>query len=301
MVEITLQEAERRNETPLAFAPNFSYVRTFPEGLLAQRNLDMTPLIHGSRLAEVASSSGRVWTVSATGDMGEIDVLSLGPSPYDLVVAVGKGEATRIEEFRAFGGKVSFTCQAEFTPDSVPPLWRPFDIPLTGDAPAAVSAQHPMRPPQRPIAKAMEAVTDVARWLSVSQRDAARLCQVSVRATQYWVSGKTKVPRPSSVRRLYAVHAFLKALTERLGEEGATVWLRQPSETGPMRLALLESEEGPATLLDEAASILFEMSPQPERPIREDLDAERADAWAAPYERTAFHGPVRRPRRVMPR
>lgn len=119
------------------------------------------------------------------------------------------------------------------------------------------------------VRQALEAITEIKGWLNFTLDEAASLCNVSVRAVQYWQNGTTQIVRPRTVRKLFQVHGVVQMLVEKLGREKAYQWLNMPSKTGTDRLEVLSHEEGAPILLREAAANLFEGAPRPERPILE--------------------------------
>lgn len=148
------------------------------------------------------------------------------------------------------------------------------------------------------LSDAMAAIRDLTRWLNRSQSEIADICKFSLRASRYWSSGKIKVPRLSTVRRLHEVHTFVGSLVDAVGRQSAREWLDQPSPTGISRLEILAAPDGVTTLLREASPLLFADAPHPERPQPEAVEEAEAADLADAYRPLQLHGPVRRPRRA---
>lgn len=145
-------------------------------------------------------------------------------------------------------------------------------------------------------ADARSALTDLMRWLSRSRDDIARTCQFSLRASRYWDTGKT--PRPSTVRRLMAVHAFVGALVGELGPDRARLWLEQTAPNGVTRFNELGSEDGLALLLRESSGLLFRSAQPRPAPLPEDAEVAIAAEFADPHQaRSLGTSTPRRPRR----
>jgi DNA-binding transcriptional regulator YiaG len=152
--------------------------------------------------------------------------------------------------------------------------------------------------------RAVQAISDLRRWLGLSQSGVADLCGFSLRASRYWESGETTSPRPSSVRRLFEVHAFVGSLVARLGEQDAITWLRSPvDEGGELRETVLSRLGGVQLLLRGLAPTLFAEAPRPELPPTEAQisgefsagDEEEIEDRTPPARRT---DPPRRPRKA---
>lgn len=148
------------------------------------------------------------------------------------------------------------------------------------------------------LADALASFQDLGRWLNRSPDELAEICRISLRAFRYWSSGKTKHPRPGSVRRVHDVHAFVGSLVRTLGRQRTRDWLEQVSAEGVPRLHILATEDGLTTLMREASPWLFAESPRSEPPRPEPTEAAESEAATEPYEPSLFRGPIRRPRRA---
>lgn len=144
---------------------------------------------------------------------------------------------------------------------------------------------------------AVTALNDVMRWLHLGQEEASELCHVSVRATHYWSSGRT-VPRPSSVRRLYEVHALVASLVRAMGRRRMLDWMEELGGDGTPRSEALRDPGGPSRLLREASSMVFEAPAQVELARPEILEIEEEAEFIVPPEPDLFAGPPRRTRRA---
>jgi hypothetical protein len=147
---------------------------------------------------------------------------------------------------------------------------------------------------------ALSAVGDVSRWLGRSRDEVADICHYSLRASQYWATGKQ--PRPSTVRRLFEVHAFAGSLVERLGRRRARQWLEDRPDGGASRLEALAASDSIASFIREASPMLFAEPTLGEGPRSEAAEAEEISRVAEPYDPSRFrHANPRRGRRLPPR
>jgi hypothetical protein len=144
--------------------------------------------------------------------------------------------------------------------------------------------------------EALAAVADLMRWLALSREALAPIGGFSLRASRYWDTGMT--PRPSTVRHLFDVHAFVGSLIRSVGTTQARAWLNQPGPSGAARLARLTTDDGIALLLREASNVLFQPAPLPEIAPPEATASEVEAQSAAQYEPPAFRSAPRRPRRA---
>jgi hypothetical protein len=146
--------------------------------------------------------------------------------------------------------------------------------------------------PPSPAGSALTAVEDLQRWLAIGQDQVAALAGYAPRSVKNWREGMD--PYPSTVRRLFDLHALLGSLTQRMGIEGTRLWLADVSHTGVRRRDRLADDDGLRVVISEAATNLFaqpsvlpihaldfEEEPEPEVSTRPDL----------------FSGPVRRARK----
>jgi hypothetical protein len=122
-----------------------------------------------------------------------------------------------------------------------------------------------------PVASSsVDAIRELGKWLNVSREDVAEICRFSIRAAQYWSQGTT--PRPVTVRRLFEIHALVRALHHSIGRRATLEWLQAPCSTGVSRLEMLAHRDGPAEVARAAAGFLF-VEPARERPhLVEELD-----------------------------
>ncbi|MHB1536213.1 MAG: hypothetical protein ACYC1D_16705 [Acidimicrobiales bacterium] len=139
---------------------------------------------------------------------------------------------------------------------------------------------------------ALEAVADIQRWLAIGQDQVATLAGYAPRSVKNWREGMD--PYPSTVRRLFDLHALLGSLTHRIGVEGARLWLADISHTGVRRRDRLADEDGLRSVISEAATTLFE---QPSVLRMHALDFEESPEPEVPRRPGLFSGPVRRARR----
>lgn len=144
----------------------------------------------------------------------------------------------------------------------------------------------------------ISAVNDLTSWLHMGRADVAALCGFSVRGSYYW-SAEATIPRPSSVRRLFEVHSLVKALVQAIGRSGALEWLQGAGAGGDVRLNTLSTNSGPASLVREAAELLFEKPPREEAPRSEAEENELIEELAVDPEPELFTGSaaMRRQRR----
>jgi hypothetical protein len=120
--------------------------------------------------------------------------------------------------------------------------------------------------------EALEAVSDLGSWLQLSSDHVADIAQFSLRSLRYWSAGKS--PRPSTVRRLFEIHALVRSVVRTLGRSQAYEWFATVNRNGSSRLDLLAQLGGPALLMGELGPILFARRPRGERPIPEGDDLE---------------------------
>jgi hypothetical protein len=116
---------------------------------------------------------------------------------------------------------------------------------------------------------AIGAIRELGKWLNVSQDEVSEVCRFSVRAAQYWSQGTT--PRPITVRRLFEVHALVRALHKSMGRRATLEWLQTPDVNGISRLEVLAQRDGPAEVARAAGSFLF-VEPLREQPYIEGLE-----------------------------
>jgi hypothetical protein len=143
-------------------------------------------------------------------------------------------------------------------------------------------------------ADALAAVRDLTNWLGRTDDEVAEICRYSLRASKYWARGK--VPRPSTVRRLFETHALLSSLVRKLGRSGARQWMEEPTATGSTRLEALSLEDGMTSVVREASKVLF-TSQRREVPRSESVESAAASEVADAYAPDDFIGEVRRPRK----
>jgi len=104
-------------------------------------------------------------------------------------------------------------------------------------------------------ARAVAAVQRIQAWLDASVGQVAAIAGFAERSYHNWQLERS--PRPSSVRRLFEVHAVLSGLVDTLDIGGTRAWLDQPSMSGEPRRALLLDSKRMGELLLEARNILF--------------------------------------------
>jgi hypothetical protein len=170
----------------------------------------------------------------------------------------------------------------------VPVSARPNE--LVGDFESWASATVEESP--SPAQTAVAAVADIQRWLAVGQDQVATLAGYAPRSVKNWREGMD--PYPSTVRRLFDLHALLGSLTERMGVDGARLWLADASHTGVRRRDLIGEDAGLRSVISEASATLFErpnVAPIHALDFDEEIDR---DVSRRP---DLFSGPVRRARR----
>lgn len=161
---------------------------------------------------------------------------------------------------------------------------------LVGDFfPWAPSVQ-PVLPP--PAQAALAAVTDLQQWLAIGQDQVAALAGYAPRSVKNWRDGMG--PYPSTVRRLFDVHALVGSLTRTMGTESARLWLADTGSGEVSRRDRFVDDAGLRTVITEATVTLFEPSTVP--PLH-DLDFEEEAPVEIPRRPDLFSGPVRRTRR----
>jgi hypothetical protein len=153
--------------------------------------------------------------------------------------------------------------------------------------------------PDEPVVErtheALSALNELMRWMSRSRDEVASVCNFSLRASRYWDTGMT--PRPSTVRHLFDVHAFVGSLVHAVGAPRARAWLDQPASAGALRFDGLRTPEGITALLRDANALLFVGAPLPEAPMPEAAAAAMEVESAEPYRPAEFRAPPRRARR----
>jgi hypothetical protein len=148
--------------------------------------------------------------------------------------------------------------------------------------------------PQR-THEALSALNELMQWLVRNRDEVASVCNFSLRASRYWDTGMT--PRPSTVRHLFDVHAFVGSLVQAVGAPRARAWLDEPATKGALRFDDLRTPSRLTALLREANELLFVGAPLPEAPMPE-AEAAAIDAKSAePYRPAEFRAPPRRARR----
>lgn len=151
----------------------------------------------------------------------------------------------------------------------------------------------PVLPATRsPAQAALAAVSDIQRWLAIGQDQVAGLAGYAPRSVKNWREGMD--PYPTTVRRLFDLHALLGSLDRSMGTEGARLWLAGADLAGASRRERLGDDAGLRSVIAEAATTLFEA---PTVATLHALDfEEEAQRDVAPRP-DAFSGPVRRVRR----
>ena len=143
-----------------------------------------------------------------------------------------------------------------------------------------------------PAQVALGAVSDIQRWLAVGQDQVAALAGYAPRSVKNWREGMD--PYPATVRRLFDLHALLRALSQSLGTEGVRLWLADAGSAGVSRRERLGDDAGLRSVIAEASTTLFEPpTVAPVHALDFDEEAERG-VMSRP---DAFSGPVRRVRR----
>lgn len=103
----------------------------------------------------------------------------------------------------------------------------------------------------------LEAVKELCEWLGQTEEEVAELAGFAVRSIANWRRGRR--PYPATVRRLRQIHALVRALIDLLGVSRTRLWLfEKGSASVSTRLELLRTDAGLATVVDEAAGMLYE-------------------------------------------
>ena len=273
---------------------------------------DVTPTIV-TWATSLPNEVGRRWIpwsfIPATSEIGSVAVSSSGLEAISSGVAlsgtaaVGIGTTTVLPATGVFG----LINPGQIAAATSTPLWEEFHeiLLLTpGLLPRRLRVREKFWEGYTPrvtdprLADALDALRDLGRWLNRSQDELVEICRISLRAFRYWNSGKTKSPRPDTVRHLNEVHALVGSLVRMLGRQRARDWLEQPSASGVPRLHTLATEDGVTTLVREASPWLFAEAPRSEPPRPELTEAAESEAATEPYEPSLFRGPARRPRRA---
>lgn len=134
--------------------------------------------------------------------------------------------------------------------------------------------------PPRLADEALAAIADLQRWLRCSQAEAADLAGVAERTIPNWKSGRN--PHPSSVRKLFAVHGFLRSLNLHLGRDETLLWLDSESREGMTRLDLLHQNDGLTQAIREARPILFPAPPRTFLASEPEVEAEEEPSVSPP-------------------
>lgn len=106
---------------------------------------------------------------------------------------------------------------------------------------------------------ALKAADELRQWLNLTYEDLEKITGIAKETFHYW-RRTAATPRPSTVRRLWRVHALVRALRSRLGEERAREWLYS-GHPNPIELLLQGNLEAVEVL---AQKVLF--SPPTARP-----------------------------------
>jgi hypothetical protein len=146
--------------------------------------------------------------------------------------------------------------------------------------------------PLSPAQMAVTAVSDIQRWLAVGQDQVATLAGYAPRSVKNWREGMD--PYPSTVRRLFDLHALLGSLTQRMGIDSARLWLADSSRGGVRRRDLLTDDVGLRSVISEAATTLFE---QPNVLPMHAPDFDEEIVGDVSRQPDLFSGSVRRARR----
>lgn len=269
---------------------------------------DPTPLVSTRATHDACFQMGRVWMPWAftPSPSSEVTVSSVGMG----VMATGLVLFAKRTELRAttvvpMAGLLRLMNPGQLTVETTP-LWDEADeirLLAPGLLPRRLRVRETVVLPKAAadarVAEALAAIDDVGRWLNRSQREVAELCRFSLRALRYWGSGSAS-PRPSTVRHLHEVHAFLRSLMLRIGAASVRDWLAQPAANGAVRLEVLSNEDGTKMLLREAAPLLFVDVRMKERMRPELALTAAAEELADHYAPVAPEQPPRRARRVPP-
>jgi hypothetical protein len=281
---------------------------------------NITPLISGSQFAQIPGNMGRLWmpwiySPAAIRQTSIFSGLEFGLIGYGSIASITGGGIAAANVILAAGGTtivlpasgVSSILHAASVATTLTTSWGEVGRVhlLMPDAssralPVLESSWRDFGHHDRDLrlSEALTEIRDLTRWLNRSQSEIADICRFSLRASRYWESGKTRVPRPATVRRLHEVHTFVGSLVDAVGRQGAREWLDQRSPIGISRLDVLATPDGITTLIREASRFLFAEAPRPERPRPEGMDAAEAADLAEAYRPLQPRGTVRRPRKA---
>ena len=217
------------------------------------------------------------WNVCSAADA--LWLTSIGSNQHHLDLFYGQG--VRVER------PIYFVPERNFELEDLPGSAQL--VTLVGEVESWAQAANDV--PPSPAQAALKAVSDIQRWLPVGQDEVASLAGYAPRSVKNWREGMD--PYPSTVRRLFDLHALLGSLTRRLGIEGGRLWLADVDASGARRRNLLADDAGLRSVISEASSILFEHSYR---------QADGGDFEQSPEEEVIPHpefftGPVRRIRR----
>lgn len=149
----------------------------------------------------------------------------------------------------------------------------------------------PAAPPTRAQA-ALTAVSDIQRWLAIGQDQVAELAGYAPRSVKNWRKGMD--PYPTTVRRLFDLHALLRSLDRSIGTDGARLWLAATGQGGVSRRERLGNDAGLRGVIADAVTTLFE---GPTVTPLHALDFEEETQWDVVPRPDAFAGAVQRVRR----
>ena len=169
-------------------------------------------------------------------------------------------------------------------------------VPLSAQPAELIGDFHSWTPlvepaPPSPAQVALAAVADLQQWLAIGQDQVAALAGYAPRCVKNWREGMG--PYPSTVRRLFDVHALVGALTRAMGTEGARLWLTDGERAGASRRDRLADDAGLRAVISEATATLFE---PPTVPPLHALDFDDETPAGITRGPDLFSGPVRRVR-----
>jgi transcriptional regulator with XRE-family HTH domain len=110
-----------------------------------------------------------------------------------------------------------------------------------------------------PAAAVLESVADLGEWLGITEQQVAEMAGFTRRNISKWRAGAGAYPK--TTRQLNEIHAFVAALRDGLGEDGARAWVAGATSDGARRRDSLETEAGRSALYREARSLLFRAAP----------------------------------------
>lgn len=211
-----------------------------------------TPVeVLGGRVVQNAGPPPGLRTVSVEETRASFDLSTLiGPAIAEVVVSVDTCpmysprcdfEELRPAQLKAIG--VYFTKAVENWADTLRAVERAEDAPSR----------------EEPGPRAWEAFKDLGGWLEGKDEEVAEAIGIG-RTTVYSWQREDREPRHGTARKIYELHAALRALRRRLGAEGLRGWLAEGNPSHRQMIIAGEAEAISAAV----DSILFSSIAQPD-------------------------------------